>query len=78
MLLKTVKNIMSGPLLWLFILNPDSLLLYFTGDDPFPGCIRILDVAEEEQTENFNSNNLCMCSASGNNAINHQVIPFLS
>jgi hypothetical protein len=35
-------------------------------------------VAEEEQTENFNSNNLCMCSASGNNAINHQVIPFLS
>ncbi|KAM0929377.1 hypothetical protein ACQ4PT_001481 [Festuca glaucescens] len=43
-------------------------------DDPFPGCIRILDVAEEEQTKNFNSNNLCMCSASGNNAIYHQLL----
>ena len=51
---KTVKNIMSDPLFWLFIQIPDNLLLFSTGDDPFPCCIRILDVAEEEQTKDSN------------------------
>jgi len=31
-------------------------------------------VAEEEQTKDFNSNNLCMRSASGNNAIYRQLL----